>query len=289
MWPSGPSGRHGAHEISSICSALAGPVMTAAEWGVGVPSLLGNVGIAQLASVAERAGYASFWFNCGGRDAAPAALLEAALAATDRITIGVGVVPLDAYPSADLAGELVARGCDSERVIVGVGSGAERARSLGLVRHGLTTLRDALPRVRLSVGTASPRMTALAAELADGVLLSMTPLAKADAIEALLTDGAASGRDVSVDRYHRVSVGPGAADRVAAEMIAYRVWPADRPHPTQSELLGTAVTAIDTAGVEVRDALAAWPVAWRHVLRPLPVDTTDIGETRRLLEVLAPS
>jgi alkanesulfonate monooxygenase SsuD/methylene tetrahydromethanopterin reductase-like flavin-dependent oxidoreductase (luciferase family) len=263
--------------------------MTAAEWGVGVPSWLGSGGVAELASVAERVGYASFWFNCGGPDAAPALLLEAALAATDRITIGVGVVPLDAYPCAELASELVARGCDFERVIVGVGSGAERAGSLGVVRQGLVTLRDALPRVHLSVGTASPRMIALAAELADGVLLSMTPLAKADAIEALLKGEAPSGRAISVDRYHRVSVGPGAADRVAAEMIAYRVWPADRPRPTRSELLGTAVTAIDTAAVEVGDALAAWPVTWRHVLRPLPVDPGDIGETRHLLEVLAPS
>ena len=131
-------------------------------------------------------------------------------------------------------------------------------------------------------------MLALAAELADSVLLSMTPHSKVESIEALLEGAAASGRPISVDRYHRVSVGPGAADRVAAEMIAYRLWPADRPRPTSSELLGTAVTAIDTADLEVRAELAAWPVAWRHVLRPLPSDPRDTAETRHLLEVLAP-
>src|ERR1019366_3625281 len=114
-------------------------------WGVGVPSWLGSGGVAELASVAERVGYASFWFNCAGPGAAPAVLLEAALAATDRMTIGVGVGPLDAYPCAGLGSELVAGGCDDERAIVGVGWGAERARSLGVVRHGLVTLRDALP------------------------------------------------------------------------------------------------------------------------------------------------
>jgi alkanesulfonate monooxygenase SsuD/methylene tetrahydromethanopterin reductase-like flavin-dependent oxidoreductase (luciferase family) len=264
------------------------PMRSAAEWGVGVPSWFGSGGVAELASMAERVGYASFWFNCSGPNAAPAGLLEAALAATDRITIGVGVVPLDAYPCADLASELVARGCDSARVIFGVGSGAERARPLELVRHGLLTLRDALPRVRLSVGTASPRMTALAGQLADSLLLSMTPLAKVNAIEALLNGGAASRRDISVYRYHRVSVGPGAAGRVAAEMIAYRVWPADRPPPSRSELLGTAVTDIGRPDIEVGDALAAWPLEWRHVLRPLPMDQRDMGETRHLLEVLAP-
>jgi alkanesulfonate monooxygenase SsuD/methylene tetrahydromethanopterin reductase-like flavin-dependent oxidoreductase (luciferase family) len=288
VWPRRLSGRHGVDEIRSICRVPASPVMTAGGWGVGVPSWFGSGGVAELASVAERVGYASFWFNCAGPDAAPAVLLEAALGATDRITIGVGVVPLDAYPSAGLASELVARSCDTERVIFGVGAGAERARSLGLVREGLVTLQDVLPRVRLSVGTSSPRMIALAAELADAVLLSMTPLTKVDAIEAGLDGAAPSGRDISVDRYHRVSVGRGAADRVAAEMIAYRLWPADRVRPTPSQLLGTAVTAIETADVEVRDALAAWPAKWRHVLRPLPSDPRDIGETRDLLEVLAP-
>ena len=115
--------------------------MTAEAWGVGVPSWLGSGGVAELASVAERFSYASFWFNCAGPDAAPAVLLEAALAATDRITIGVGVVPLDTYPCSGLAGELVARGCDADRVVVGVGSGAERARSLVVLRQGLMTLR----------------------------------------------------------------------------------------------------------------------------------------------------
>lgn len=264
----------------------AGDVMTEPGWGVGVPSSVGSAGIGALAAAAEGLGYQTFWFNCVGPDASPAAVMEAALATTHRITIGVGVVPLSVYPVVALAGDLARRGCDDRRVLLGIGSGPPRAGSLDRVRQGLLTLREALPLVRLCVGTASPRMLAVAAELADAVLLSMTPLAKAAAVQAALRD--AGGTGIAVDRYHRVGVGPGAATRGAAEMVTYGLLPPGGSPPPASELLGSVVVDATDARSVVRHDLGEWPVGWGHVLRPLPADPADVGELRHLLEVLAP-
>lgn len=264
--------------------------MTTEAWGIGVPSWLGTDGIASLASLAEHRGYASFWFNCVAPDADPALMLQAALEATDRITIGVGVVPLDVYPVEDLARDLVARGCDIPRVIVGVGSGATRAGSLERVQQGLSTLRAAVPQVELSVGTGSERMTRVAREHAESVLLSMTPLSRVETITGWLAGPAEprTGRGFTVDRYHRVAVGADAVDHLTKEMVAYRMWPRDGSRPAPAQLLGSVVTAADRAVVEIGLALAVWPVGWRHVLRPLPANPRDLGETRDLFEVLTP-
>src|SRR6185436_3856292 len=64
--------------------------MSSTEWGIGVPGALGAKAIGSLAALAEQSGYQSFWFNCVAPDADPAALLDAALASTKTVDVGVG-------------------------------------------------------------------------------------------------------------------------------------------------------------------------------------------------------
>jgi hypothetical protein len=256
--------------------------MSLKEWGIGVPGALGPDGIGRLAASAERSGYQSFWFNCVAPDADPAALLDAALVATERIDIGVGVIPLNGYPAPTLASRLRGSRSDDPRVVLGVGSGAGRRGSLKRVSDGIAQLRDAVPRARLAVGAKGPQMVALAAQAADALLFSMFRPEEAHAIT----------RDVpqvkALYTYHRVALDPGARDRVHREMTSHGAWPQDADPPNGHDLLGTVLASRDGALDVVNADLAAYPDEWLPVLRPLPSRPGDVDEWRDLFDLLAP-
>src|SRR5688572_27097602 len=120
----------------SIRPRSVGP-MSSTKWGIGVPGALGPDAIGNLAALAEECSYQSFWFNCVAPHADPAALLDAALGRTDRIEVGVGVIPLDGYPAATLAARLHGGRADDPRVVLGVGSGGTRRGALQRVSDGI--------------------------------------------------------------------------------------------------------------------------------------------------------
>ena len=256
--------------------------VTATEWGIGVPGALGADAIRALAGSAEQLGYRSFWFNCVAPHADPAALLEAALDDTERIDIGIGVIPLDGYAAPELAASLASRGADDARVIVGVGSGSTRIGAVQRVRNSIDELRRALPHARVAVGGKRPRMLALGAELTDGLLFSMVTPDDARAIAAR-TDTTRRGRVASYN-YHRVAIDPGGGDRVRTEMIGHGVTPRN---PT--DLLGTVLPE-GREGRAVLDAdLAAYPNDWLPVFRPLPARPDELGHWRNVFATLAPT
>jgi alkanesulfonate monooxygenase SsuD/methylene tetrahydromethanopterin reductase-like flavin-dependent oxidoreductase (luciferase family) len=260
--------------------------MSSKEWGIGVPGALGAQAIGNLAVLAEQSGYRSFWFNCVAPHAEPVALLDAALAVTDRIDIGTGVIPLAGYPPASLAAELAHGRADDPRVILGVGSGGARQGSLDRVRDGIARLRATLPRARIAVGCKGPRMVALAAESADALLFSML---RPDEAQVIARQLPASGTRLAAPyTYHRVALDPGAHDRVHAEMASHGAWPANSAPPSARDLLGTVLAS--RSGVpELLDAdLAAYPVDWLPVLRPLPAQPSELDEWRDLFRLLAP-
>ena len=260
--------------------------MTTTEWGIGVPGALGPEVIGAFAALAERSGYRSFWFNCVAPDADPAALLDAALASTESIGIGVGVIPLDGYPPATLATRLHGGRADDSRVVLGVGSGAGRRGALNRVSDGIVRLRDAMPRARIAVGAKGPRMVALAAEVADALLISMLTPDEATVVTSHLY--AAGGRAVSMYAYHRVALDPGARDRVHNEMVSHGVWPAGAGTPTEHDLLGTVLPSPSDTRSLIDADLAGYPDDWLPVLRPLPSQPNDSEEWRDLFVLLAP-
>jgi hypothetical protein len=259
--------------------------MSSTEWGIGVPGALGPEAIGSLAALAEQSGYQSFWFNCVAPDADPAALLDAALARTEGIEIGVGVIPLDGYPPTRLAASLHGGRADDSRVVLGVGSGSARRGALARVSDGIGQLRGALPRARIAVGAKRPRMVALGAELADALLFSML---KHDEAQVITHQLHAVGGRAAPYTYHRVALDPGARDRVLHEMVSYGVWPRDADVPSGRDLLGTALPSRSDVRKLVAADLAAFPDDWRPVLRPLLSQPSELDEWRDLFTVLAP-
>ncbi|HUP72780.1 MAG TPA: hypothetical protein VM282_07005 [Acidimicrobiales bacterium] len=250
--------------------------MRSTTWGIGVPGALGAEAIGLLATLAEHSGYQSFWFNCIAPHADPAALLDAALAGTHRIEIGVGVIPLDGYPAPTLAASLRGGRADDSRIVLGVGSGATRPGALTRVSEGIAQLRDALPRARIAVGGKGPRMVALAAAVADALLFSML---RPDEAPAVTT---------TAYNYHRVALDPGARHRVHDEMVSHGVWPGDADIPDERDLLGTVLPSRSGAHDRVDTDLAAYPAHWRAVLRALPSQPNELDEWRDLFYLLAP-
>ena len=260
--------------------------MSSNEWGIGVPGALGPEAIGALAAAAQQLGYRSFWFNCVAPDTDPAALLDAALARSKDIDVGIGVIPLDDYPSAILAARLAGGRANDPRVILGIGSGATRRGALQRVSDGIAQLRAALPRARVAVGGKGPRMVALAAPIADALLFSMLSPDEAQVIAGNLE---AVGQRAASYGYHRVALDPGAVDRTHKEMVSHGVWPAAAAPPPQRSLLGTVLLSREETGRRIAADLSAYPADWRHALRPLPTRPSELDEWLDLFRLLVPA
>jgi alkanesulfonate monooxygenase SsuD/methylene tetrahydromethanopterin reductase-like flavin-dependent oxidoreductase (luciferase family) len=141
--------------------------------GFGITAAVGHEVLSELAPEVERLGYTSFWVNdMPGADGL--ASLGVALAVTSQIDLGVGVIPLDRRPASTIAASVRELGLPLDRLILGVGSGNAR-KSLALVREGVAALKTEVA-ARVVVGALGPKMSAVAGEVADGVLFNwMTP------------------------------------------------------------------------------------------------------------------
>jgi alkanesulfonate monooxygenase SsuD/methylene tetrahydromethanopterin reductase-like flavin-dependent oxidoreductase (luciferase family) len=136
-------------------------------------------------SIAERVearGYRSLWVNHPpGADGI--GKLATMGAATSRITLGTGVIPISALRPEDILRRIGETGLPPERLRLGIGSGSG-PQPLRRMAEAVGYLRPRTP-AELVVGAIGPRMRELAATQADGVLLSaVTPeLARAVAEE----------------------------------------------------------------------------------------------------------
>ena len=103
-------------------------------------------------------------------------------AATERLTLATGVIPLDRRPPGEVAEALQSRrACPRAALSIGIGSGGDvagraRSRAGGYRRRCTSTTRAAV-----LVGALGPKMRELAAREADGVLLNwVTPRVAAE-------------------------------------------------------------------------------------------------------------
>jgi alkanesulfonate monooxygenase SsuD/methylene tetrahydromethanopterin reductase-like flavin-dependent oxidoreductase (luciferase family) len=143
------------------------------EVSIGVPGALGPQAVARLAPHVERHGFASLWVNdTPGGDALAA--LAAAAAVTTHLRLAAGVIPVDRRPAADILESITSTGLPEARLTIGIGSGAARDGALARVREAAGALRNHSG-AAVVVGALGPRMRALGAEVADGVLLNWVP------------------------------------------------------------------------------------------------------------------
>jgi alkanesulfonate monooxygenase SsuD/methylene tetrahydromethanopterin reductase-like flavin-dependent oxidoreductase (luciferase family) len=131
---------------------------------------------------------------------------------------------LDRHSPGDIRAKLDEVGIPPARLWLGIGAGFTK-RPLGVVREGLTALREALPAdARIVVAAMGPKMCALTGAEADGVFLNwMTPEKAAWARERVHEGAAAAGREPPpVFGYVRVAVGDDAEQRLLKEEGFYR-------------------------------------------------------------------
>lgn len=234
--------------------------------------------VRRLAPLAEAAGYHALWVNDTlGGDALTS--LAAAAEVTTTLGLASGVIPLDRVGSAEIAARV--RDLPVERLRIGVGSGQSR-HGLGLIEAGVEELRRGC-RAPLVIGALGPRTRALAARIADGILLSwLSPAAAADAMADLRRD--ADGRAVEGILYARTIAEPAARAALDAECARYAGYPSYAANFARLGLDPRATTVDLTAPgmVEEYDAID------ELVLRAItPTGAED--EVVRLLHTGAPT
>lgn len=267
------SARDGRAPCACHTRPVQGPDSDVRPLGFGVMAGYGRAILELLAAEVARLGYASFWANDSAR---PEADGLADLAVVHRVApslvLGVGVIPLDRRPPAVIAADLRRLGLPLDRLRLGVGSGAETARPLGLVRAGIAELRRELPGVRVFVAALGPRMCALAGEAADGVLFNWALPDRLAWTRARVAEGAEqAGRaasSVETWTYVRAAVGPDARERIGREAARYAMSPA---YGRQFDAMAVPLDDVGAGGGDLRAQLSPYrEVVDGVVVRALP-------------------
>jgi alkanesulfonate monooxygenase SsuD/methylene tetrahydromethanopterin reductase-like flavin-dependent oxidoreductase (luciferase family) len=241
--------------------------------GFGVAAAVSHDVIREVAQEAERLGYSSFWCNDtpGGDGLAG---LAAAAAVTERIKLGVGVIPLDRRPPAIIARDLKALDFPQERLLLGIGSGGDRRVSK--VREGIEQLHE-LVSAPVIVGALGPKMTSVGGAVGDGVLFNWQTPQTAQSSGQICRDAAeqADRPRPLVMAYVRTALLPQADARLDTEAGRYAKVPAYAAHFARM-----GVSARDTA-VSGPDAATIQPMIAAHetsldetVIRAITADDT---------------
>ena len=190
---------------------------------IGIAGALGPDAGGVIAAAAERAGFHGLWVNdTPGGDSLE--LLAAAAAATTTLVLATGVIPVDRRPAESIAAAVDRLALPEERLVLGIGSGAARRGALAMMGDAVRQLADGTG-ARVLVGALGPKMRRLAAEEADGALLSwLTPERAAEQADAVRD--AAAPRTGYVALYARTAVDPAAIGARDDEARRYATYPA---------------------------------------------------------------
>jgi len=209
---------------------------------------------------AEGLGYSSFWVNHPGSTDGLTALAGAARD-TQRIEVGIGVIPLHTRAPDSIAEGVRANALPLGRLLLGVGS--PNPQALARVRAGIAALRAQFT-TRLVVAALGPRMCRLAGEVADGVLFNwLTPEHARLSAEWVRAGAAAASRQPpKLFAYVRVALGPAASERLVQEGARYAAIPAYASHFARM-----GVAPVETAiAAPHPDAVASGLERWQGVI-----------------------
>jgi alkanesulfonate monooxygenase SsuD/methylene tetrahydromethanopterin reductase-like flavin-dependent oxidoreductase (luciferase family) len=229
--------------------------------------------VAALAPRIEQLGFRALWLNDipGGDSIAG---LRSAAAATERLGLATGVIPLDRRPveTLDLAG------IPAHRLSLGIGSG-RAPHALALVADGIAALREATD-ASLVVGALGPRMRRLGAEQADGVLLNwLTPETAAPAVREL--HEAAGERAARGILYVRTIVDDAARPMLEAEAERYEAVPSYAANFTRLGIRAIDATIHDSRG------LAAYDATVDEIVVRAITQSGSLAELERFVETIA--
>ena len=240
----------------------------------------------EVASLVERSGYGSFWVNGSPHDQA-LDIIEGALDRTG-MDVGVGVFPLTEISADELVSEVRDRGLEQRRLWLGVGSNRSPG-ALDEVRQAAHDIRQQLD-VTVTTGAVGPKMLALAAEVADAVILTWSFAAEVERARRILDESArAAGRDVpTVVSFIRCGLVPRAQEAVEERARAYEAIPRYKEVFDRHGLsaVDAVVTGIDRAellaGIEREEV-----VLDLSVVRAIPAENT-VESLAELVAACAP-
>jgi alkanesulfonate monooxygenase SsuD/methylene tetrahydromethanopterin reductase-like flavin-dependent oxidoreductase (luciferase family) len=196
--------------------------------------------IADTAAEAEALGYTSLWITVLRGTTDPGAALNAALGATERVEVGLGLVPLDAFPAARLAPAVAAA---PGRAIVGLGVGLRHDQAATFWQAEAAEFRSRAPHVRIAVGSYGPLVLRAGGSCADAVLLNwMTPERVRWAARQVDAGAHAAGRahpPRPIYVYVPAAPGEDGADQIADALQAMAQYEYHRRHQA---LIGPAAT-----------------------------------------------
>jgi len=198
--------------------------------GLGLDGRLALSAADQRALAAEAAalGYTSLWTpNSAAKDVFD---LCVAWQAASGLATGISVLPRQHWSIEELAaGAASAARRTGGTFVLGVGSGSEQTRPIGLMRETIDALRGRLDAtVPVYLGALGPQMLRLAGERYDGAALNWSdPERVAASRSAVAAGAAAAGRDpaaVRIHQYIRVCVdddAPAARAALAKMVLSY--------------------------------------------------------------------
>lgn len=238
------------------------------EVSIGVPGALGPEAVRVLAPRVEAAGFVGLWLNDSPQGDSLAGLAAAA-EATTHLRLATGVIPVDRRPAPELLVDLQRSGVPANRLTLGIGSGQLRHGAVDAVADAVAALRQSTD-AAVVVGALGPRMRRLAAEHADGALLSWLPpdVVTAQAAELREQGTKAQGELPRVAVYARTVVDEAARPVLEREAAQYASYPA---YAANFARLG--IDAMDTTlprgGGDLAAGVAAYGDADELVLRAI--------------------
>jgi len=236
---------------------------------------------------AERLGFASFWVNHPGSTDGLAALAHAARE-TQRVELGIGVIPLHTRGPESIVQGVKANALPLDRLLLGVGS--PNPEALKRVRSGIAELRSQLS-TRLVVAALGPQMCRLAGEVADGVLFNWLTPDYARASAERVREGAAAARrqPPKLYAYVRVALGPGAEDRLQQEANRYAGIPAYAANFARMGLKPVETAIAAPMPDAVKRGLAQWEgIVDQTIIRSITAKDT-VEENLALVRAAAPA
>ncbi len=214
-----------------------------ARRGFGIAAATLSSLVAPLAAAAEANGYDTFWVNdTPGSDGFEA--LRRAAEVTSTIRLGIGVIPIDRRPPDTIVTAIEEKGLPKDRLIVGIGAGAELYGSLDNVRAATHTIRDRAG-VSVAVGALGPKMVALAAKEADAVLLNWLTPRQARLSTQEIRNRQGEGHHCEVIAYVRVAL-PEGFEQLAGEGDRYASIPQYARHFSRMQVQPLATCAYGT-------------------------------------------
>jgi alkanesulfonate monooxygenase SsuD/methylene tetrahydromethanopterin reductase-like flavin-dependent oxidoreductase (luciferase family) len=232
-------------------------LMDTRNLGFGIAGAVDRSVIRRVAVAAELAGIATFWLNDTPDGDSLAGLAEAAQV-TSSIRLATGVIPLDRQDAT-----VILRRCEElelpeDRLVLGVGSG-RATQALSLVSVQVESLK-ARSGAQVFIGALGPRMRALAADIADGLLLNMLPVRGAQQARAEMRQVASKlGRDaIEIALYVRVSLGSGARERLELEAQRYEQIPSYAANFARLGVRAAETAVIGDTSEKIREGLQTY-------------------------------